>query len=239
MKKESVSLSIAAPPLSPPLTKKEKALLQEAFLFGGLSEEEKGAAIASLSFERHSFPAGEKLVSFGETFPYLGFLVTGALSVRQPGQKQVLYNRLAPGDLFGVACLFSPDEGFPTEVVALKTSSLLFIPEAAIGALLSAYPRVAKNYITFLSGRIRFLNSKLNALAGRSTEEKVAAFLIGGRGRSLSKSALSSALGLGRASLYRALDRFRENGWIREEKGEIILLDEGALTKLVYHTEVE
>ena len=84
-------------------------------------------------------------------------------------------------------------------------------------------PAFRENYIGFLGGRIRFLNRKIGYLTAGSAERRLALYLASlGPGEvrlSIPFSALSELLDIGRASLYRALDRLEADGQIVRHGG--------------------
>lgn len=215
-----------------PATAREMQILSRTFLFSGLGEAERRAALAALSPVTAAYRPGETVVEAGERFSAIGLVTEGSLAVTRQGERRpVIHRTLAPGEVFGVSSLFGNGEGFPTTVTAREPTTVLFLREAEVRDLLATYPRAAEAYITLLTKKIRFLNERLDTLAGRSAEERVASYLLShvGAGLPLTKSALASLLGLGRASLYRILELFEENGLIRVFRDSIEVPDGDAL----------
>ena len=210
----------------------------DCMLLDGLSAPEKEQAYAAAMPRVLSYTAGECVVSAGEYFGVLGIVTHGELSVIRSGEhRPVIHKRLAPPDVFGVSSLFGKECPFPTTVRADCESTVLLLDEASVERMLAAVPRVARNYIALLTEKIRFLNRRLDTLAGRSAEERVAAFLLTRVGRDgalgITKSALASTLGLGRASLYRILDGMQAAGIVRPHRDRIEILDTAALQQFI------
>ncbi len=215
-------------------------LLCASFLFAGLSEEEKAEAYRTAAPLQRSFCKGETVVDAGESLAALGMVVCGRVQVeRTGGRRAVLLNVLEAGDLFGVSSLYGGTGESPTRLFAAKDTTLLLIPRERVEEVLLTYPAVSCNYIRFLSGRIRFLNEKLDLLAGRDAEERVAAYLLKTAATDtaapLPATAVASALGLGRASLYRALDAFTSRGWIETDARKIRITNAPALQNFLYN----
>ena len=215
----------------------------DSFLLKGLTQAEKEIALAAAEPMEIALSAGERLVTAGERFSSLGIVTEGELTVTRAGNRRpVIHKRLHPTDVFGVSSLFGGGECFPTTITAERASTVFLLDEHSIERMLAAVPYTARNYIALLTEKIRFLNRRLDTLAGRSAEERVAAFLLSGtsegEGLGLTKSALASSLGLGRASLYRILDAMEASGHIRSHRDRIEILDRDALEQYI-HTRKE
>lgn len=211
--------------------------LGRCFLFAPLTEKDRAAALKTAKPCSVSFSAGEILVGVGSPFPYLGYIEKGEATVSRAGERHaVTLSTLNSGDVFGASALFGKDSLFSTNITATTDGVLLLIEQAAVEELLATFPPLAKAYVSYLSEKIRFLNRRLDVLAGRSTEEKVAAFLLHNVGSSPSlrvqKTALSSVLGLGRASLYRVLDSLEEREIIKVSRDCIEILNTEELRKI-------
>ncbi len=216
-----------------PLGDNERAVYLSSFLFRGLTAKECDAAVRLAPPEVIRLSAGECLIGAGECFRALGVVARGILTVTRRGEKRrVIHRTLSAGDILGASSLFGKEEGFPTTVSAKTDTTVLLVSEAALTALFEAVPTTARNYIHLLTDKIRFLNERLNLLAGRSAEERVASFLLlrsKDSSLGITKSSLASMLGLGRASLYRILEKLEHAGVITTEHDSITVMDAEAL----------
>ncbi len=97
--------------------------------------------------------------------------------------------------------------------------------------LLGEEPLLRRNYLRYLSGRIRFLSGRLGALAQTGAEGKLARYLLSSGEPSVHAPAtdLAKRLGLSRASLYRAFEALESAGLIRREGKTVFVLDRGGL----------
>ena len=197
----------------------DDALLRGAFDSGG-------------AFVR-TFAVGEVIRSPEETAKIAGILLSGKASVttRDPA-RSVLLRYLGAGDPFGIANLFC-GEPFVSLIRAVSPCVCFFMTEDAVRTLLDESPAFRETYIGFLGGRIRFLNRKIGYLTAGSAERRLALYLSslgGGEIRlPLSICALSELLDMGRASLYRALDRLEADGYIVRQGRSIKIADPGIL----------
>lgn len=166
----------------------------------------------------------------------MGILISGGAAVIK-GQGVVL-NQLRPGSSFGVAGLFTPRQQYVSTIVATRPTQVLYLTEQQLSRLFSALPQTAVNYIRFLSQRLCFLNQKLDAFTAPTIESRIALYL---RDSAVNGSvqvadgytALAKHLGLGRASLYRALSSLEQAGTITRQDRTIVIQDPKALSALI------
>ncbi|MDR2752843.1 MAG: Crp/Fnr family transcriptional regulator [Oscillospiraceae bacterium] len=160
----------------------------------------------------------------------MGLVLAGFAQVRK---EHLLLSVHRPGDYFGLATLYNSEGHYPTEIVAAQPCRVLFLPKEAIDDLLKAYPAVATDYIAYLSQRVYYLNGRLDALTAGSAARRLechlrAAAVMDEQGRLVcavpSQTALAQAIGMGRASLYRALETLARAGVISREGKGIVLL---------------
>lgn len=174
------------------------------------------------------FSAGEEISLSEGDLQRFGVLISGTLTVYAPGEDKTPLNHLKTGNLFGVSVLFgSPGAG--TRIFAESESEVLFIVEDC-AEVLWENRLIRRNLIWFLTDRICFLNRKIASFTAKGAEGKVARLLSqradadGVCRIDSSFSELAKELHLGRASLYRALDKLEAEGIICREKKEIRLL---------------
>ena len=220
------------------LTEKDRSILFGTSLFLGFDNDERLRASIHLPAKVTLFSANETIVEAGTQFAAIGILTDGEAAVIRSGERRrVIHKTLSAGDIFGVSSLFDAGAPFPTTIKATGDCRILFISEQEVGDLLEAFPKIAKNYIKLLTQKIRFLNHRLDTLAGRSAEERVAEHLLSEIGTDgvlgTTKSALASMLGLGRASLYRILDLFENSGFIRTSRDRIEIQDAESLKTFI------
>ena len=93
-------------------------------------------------------------------------------------------------------------------------------------------PRIAENYVRFLSDRIRFLNRRLATLTAGQTDGKLWRFLLAYKGEDGTvhlpggMTELAERLNMGRSSLYRSLDALTEAGRIERDGKTIRIIQE-------------
>lgn len=156
----------------------------------------------------------------------LGVILEGELTVRK---ESLLVSTLRPGDIFGAAALFNEQEDYPTTLTARSDCRLVLIPQEAVRQLIGAGGAFAENYVSYLSGRIRFLSDRLDTLSADGGEGKLVSYLLSAANEdgalTISATQLSQRIGVGRATLYRAFESLEQENVIARKGKTIRILD--------------
>lgn len=203
------------------LSRSEISLLTAGPLFRGVSEELLQALAGT---------EGASLVRFDPGVVYSPRHFRRSLGVVLSGQLQVTKGALAvsvlgPGDLFGAAALYSDEPEFASTVTAKGPSRCLMLDQPLVDRLLAEHSQIRENYLRYLTGRIRFLSGRLQALAQPGVEGKLARYLLANGGSSCPATELCQRLGVSRASLYRAFAALEDSGLITRKGKTITVLD--------------
>ena len=186
---------------------------------------------AAQSAQVLEFAAGEAVFTEGGSVPGLGVLISGKAEVHKTaGGKKVFMSLLEPGAMLGAAGLFQNGAATVTEVIAAKPCTLAFIGEEELKELMGENIDLAFNYMRYLTGRIRFLTSRIESIASPNASEKLMNYLalnsVDDRlTLPMGYTALADALCIGRASLYRAMDAMENDGRIKREGRTIYILN--------------
>ena len=164
----------------------------------------------------------------------LGILLSGRAEIRStdPARTVVLRTLLA-NDIFGAAALFCPEDTTLSRIEAVGDCTCLFFDAASVRTLLQTDSGFLDRYLAFLAGRVHFLNRKILCFTAGSAERRLALWLLSEEREIITLPAtltvLADMLDIGRASLYRALDKLSDEGLIARKGREIRLLDIPAL----------
>ena len=215
------------------LNPEELTLLRGVFLFQG-AEALADAAAADPRCQIAVAGRGQIIYAPHQFQHSLGVLLSGRVQV---SKGELLVSSLGPGDLFGAAALFNDREDYATTLTARASCRLLFFPQEQVAGLLEAHPGLARNYIRYLSGRIRFLDRKIEGLIAGSAERRLAQYLLerqadGAVVLDCSVTGLAGRLNVSRASLYRALDSLAAAGAIEKNGRTVRILDSAGLVSL-------
>ena len=184
-----------------------------------------------------SFSHGEIIYSPVSKRISVGILIEGTAKVSPNGDEKTLLKTMGVGELFGIANLYAEDASFPSVIVAEKKAKILFIDGDAFKSFIENDPSALKCYLSFLSKKIVYLNKKIATFTASSAENKLALYLTENAKEntlhlSVSMSELAKTLGLGRASLYRALDKLLDAGLIERDGADIRMIDRENLLAL-------
>lgn len=216
------------------LTASQKALVQECFLFEGCGQMELDAFLDVL--EVTAFEKDEVLCAPHRPAKALAILLSGEVAVT--GRAGVRLNTLRAGASFGAAGLFGgEEETYVNTLVGCAAGEYTAISVQALTALFEAIPRTAVNYITFLSGRIRFLTQKIERFTAPGACAKLALYLLKQESRHVVMPSgcvqLARELGIGRASLYRAFSALEACGAIAKHEKQIDILEKSRLSQFL------
>ncbi len=197
--------------------------MQELFLFRDAAE-----ALKELDLPREvCYEKGDIIYGRNNYKRALGVLLSG--KAEAVARERSALSTFHAGDAFGAAALFGGEE-YISFIRALAPCKVQYIPEETLQRLFREYPQTAMNYITFLSGKIRFLNGKIATYTSASVEGRLYYWLRTNCDREghlptgTSMTKLAKMLNVGRTSLYRAMDELERKFVLIRRNGEITLL---------------
>ncbi len=223
------------------ITNRHKEVLLHTPLFKGLTVAELDRCLAIAGAVYGRFAKGEVIYQRNHYERRLGIILEGCVKVNKvsdDGQK-IIMNILSEGSLVGGATLFHDFDYYVVEITATMDTNLLFLSQAALERMFQADYRLARNYISYLSSRIYFLNHKIDRFTRSSAERKLMDYLAdnavesnGGHEVCLlyTMKDLAAALNISRASLYRVLDNLEKEGIIQKEQNCIRIKDINQIT---------
>ncbi len=187
-----------------------------------------------------TYPAGCEIYSPKMPSIGLGILLDGTATAYTPHPiKKVMLRTFISGAVFGISDWYSEEQACFSRIEAKDNARVLLIEPEAMRRLLDECAPFRCQYISFLTGRIRFLNQKIGYLTAGSAEFKLSHYLLSlGECEQvtlpLPMSSLAEMLDLGRASLYRAFDTLTQDGFITKH-GKTITLHDRAGLAIYYH----
>ena len=219
------------------------ASLRACQIFGGLPEQDL-AGIAAFVRVR-TLDKGEYLFREGE--PATGFYVVqrGAINVHRvsaAGKEQVIHI-FRSGESMAEAALASPT-GYPAEARAVEPASVLLVPKAEFGGLLSKRPDLAIRMLGSMSQHLRVLIGLLDDLRLKNIQTRLAHWLVkrcpqppGNAPAAVrlpsTKRVLAGELGTSAETLSRTFAEFRAQGLVTVRGATILVPKPSLLAALV------
>lgn len=216
------------------LTAEEGKVLSLSPLFSNWSLEELEELTAEADCSLCYYQKGKQICSPESYQKGLFFVLSGQVMVTK-GEGNLLVSVLFPGELFGAASLFNEEESYVAILTAQKKTKILSFPEETVQMLLDTREDFRRAYVRYLSSRIRFLSNKIDALIKGTGEKKLSSWLLQHMGEdgkvalACSMTELASRLNIGRASLYRELQKLEERGILERKGKEITILEPNRL----------
>lgn len=227
------------PPPAPQHSTRLKALLARIRHFEGLPPEVQ-ERIAASALPRH-FDAGQVIYVEGEPAEAIYILETGwvkATRMTREGREQAMMF-LRPVEVFGDIAVFTGTT-YPGTVIALEDVDAWVIPAQTILGLIPRHPELAMAVIRHLGGRVLHYIGLVEDLSLRSVEARLANTLLQNaelrdgqlivpRREWTTFDEMAVRLGTVRDVLSRALHTLENEGLLKVERREIILLDSKGL----------
>lgn len=174
-----------------------------------------------------SYTKNEVVFSKENYSPVICVIIKGEARV---SKGETVISHLKEGEIFGAAFLYNQNYEFENTVTALTTLKVVIIEKDGIDYLIKNDNSVSFNYISYLSERIGFLNSKIEGFTKSSAEEKLLLYLQKNCDEknekceiSVSMTELSRVLHISRASLYRVIEALEQQGRICRDGKKIYL----------------
>jgi len=214
-----------------------KTMLSNLAILGGTSY--SGFVVEDFSFSICQYESGETIFSKRSYQKSLSLIIKGRATARKlHGGKDLTIRSFMPGEIFGVAALFSQEEEYVSEIRADSSCIVAFIPQETVSEVFRRSPDAAIAYISLLSQKIRYLNDKLDSISAPSAVSKLCYYLLENQETTIAMQSLAQILGISRMTLYRALDTLIENGWLQKEGKKLKVLDRDSLAQVALSEEI-
>ena len=157
---------------------------------------------------------GEVLFHENDRCETIGILLHGEVSIVSylSNGKEIIYNTLKDGDLFGNNLIFSSDPRYKGDILALKDTDLCLIDRDVLVGLLQENASFLLEYLRIQSNLGKSLNNRIRLLSIDSAEERLLFLIHENQGtiRFSSVSSLARDLFLERETLSRLLSRLQK-----------------------------
>ncbi|MBE7415696.1 MAG: Crp/Fnr family transcriptional regulator [Deltaproteobacteria bacterium] len=185
--------------------------------------------------ELRSWPGGIQVITEGDEGDAVYFIISGKVKVTLYGEegREIVLAVLKNGDMFGEMSIMD-DKPRSANVEAVTDLSCLVISKSAFLEYLSRHHKVYVRLFAYLTGRLREATRKIGGLALLDVCGRIAHTLIGmanaeGSGEKViaierpTHEELAAMIGSSREVVSRALKKMTQEGYIKIEKGRILL----------------
>lgn len=224
------------------IKRSEFSIIADCFLFEDVDSEFVKETLKDDRCRFLELKKGIELFSVVDYRNHLGIVLSGSIQVTKPANSRYIMSVLRRGSIFGAANLFDRESECVTVLTSSATCRIVLLSQKLLEDIMRHDFEIAQNLIRFLSGRVQFLNDKIQGLVASTANaalahylminanlDKQERYLVHPRG---SISALADELNIGRASLYRAFEALEKNGLIKKDGREIEILDMEGISRV-------
>lgn len=218
-------------------------MLKDCPLFTGLDDREIGGLLTASTARIRQFRRNEPVAREGEQVFFLNIVISGSVKGEMTDEsgKVIKIEDILPPRPLAPAFLFGQQNRYPVQITANEQATLLAIPVDEFLKMMQGSEQVLRNFIHILSSRGQFLSNKIKLLSFSTLRGKLARYLLDLSAREgsdrfslpLSQSGLSELFGVTRPSVGRAIGALNQEGIIRSDGKEVILLDRQRLRALL------
>ena len=172
----------------------------------------------------------ERKLSKGETLFYedercdcIGIIVSGSVQIVSylPDGKQIIYNALKEGEIFGNNLVFSSDPFYKGNIIAAQDTTVALLERDDLLNILEGNKEFMVEYLRIQSNFSKALNSRIRLLSLENAEDRFLYYMHIHKNKITYRSVsdLAGQLYLERETLSRLLSRFvKEKRIIRYDK---------------------
>ena len=208
--------------------------LRTIHLFAKLSDNALNC-VAEIAIQRQ-YTSEAMLILEGDVCDAAYFIVSGEVQVYRmspQGRHQVLV-RLGPGQAFNTVPLFQSEGINHASVTALTDVTLYAVPKNDLLHAIRTCPELSMVILQDFANRLAHLTDLVEDLALRSVRGRLARFLLQQADgehitRRWTQDDIAAHLGTVRDMVGRSLRAMVDAGWLKMERGRIVLLDREAL----------
>ena len=158
----------------------------------------------------------------------VGILIEGEIVIKAYTNKgkEIIYNTISSGEMFGNNLLFSNNKQYLGDVIATKDSKVLFIDIDKLLEILKNNKTFLKTYLTKEANTTKYLNMKIKLLSLNTLEEKLYYYLNYYNNKIVIQSitALAKEPSVQRETLSRLISKLiKEKKIIKKDKTIILL----------------
>jgi len=202
-------------------------------LFKDFTNQEINSFLVSSRYRTADYKAEQIIAIEGDSLSEIGLILNGLLEVQKhyPSGKTVAINQLQTGKVFGEIIIFSSMKFFPSTILSVTDSKIMFIEKDNILKICYQNEKFLRNLLYLLSEKILLLNNRLKFLSRETIRQKISYYLIDHYRKkndftvytTISREKMAEQFGVTRPSLSRELSRMAQEGLITINRNTITI----------------
>ncbi len=188
-----------------------------------------------MGIKTKTFGKNSRIVKTGSKIDFLGVILDGNAQIikKDPLGKDVVIENLKTNDIFGHDIVCAGTAKSPVDIISKNNCEVLFLPFEKVvtpcAKLCPHHLKLIKNIMKMISNKNSLLNSKIDIIAQKTTQDKILAFLTtyskGEKAFSVpySREEMAKFLCVDRCAMSRELSKMQKNGIIKFHKNSFEL----------------
>ncbi len=195
----------------------------------------------------YGYNKGDYIVMSGDRYHGMGILVegNGVVTKENAAGNRVMMNLIKPGSVFGEVIAFSGTEKWPSSVQAQTNCRVMFIENEMIlnqcSDACNHHSQLIRNLLKSVSTRAIMLNRRVEYLAMKGINSKIACFLLEHMGKAgsntfrlpVNRNEMAEFLNISRPSMSREMGIMRDMGIIEFQKEAFKIIDVAKLKSMI------
>ncbi|MCX7748316.1 MAG: Crp/Fnr family transcriptional regulator [Clostridia bacterium] len=210
-------------------------ILKKCVLFRNFSDEEIAKTLKNINTKVASYLKDQVIALEGDQCTSIGVVLEGSIEIQKnyASGKSITIDRLIEGNIFGEVIIFSEMHRYPSTVMSVSNTRILFISKEEVVTLCITNTHILNNFMGLLSNKILMLNKKIKNLSYQTIRQKVSSYLLEEYQNqkktmitlNLKRKEMADHLGIPRPSLSRELIHMQDEGLIEFDGNVVKILD--------------
>ena len=219
------------------------SVLEKSSLFSGVTTKELREDLEAVPHHIQCYDKGETVFHLMEDARRIGVILEGRVQAQKPfpDGSQINVSVRKPGEMIGPAAVFSKNQKYPCDVVALAPTTVMMFRREDILLLLQRDLIIMKNFMAELATAAYMLQQRVELLSYSGIAQKAAFYLLL-QARQTGKNVIripdsvsnwAMIMNVSRSSLHRELKELESKGIISYTPPGIEILDQAALQNVL------
>ena len=225
------------------MNKEYLEVLENSSLFHGFGKKDIDEIMNSLHYRILLYGKGETVFRLMENADRIGIILEGYVQIQKffPNGSQINVSAKGKGELIGSAAVFSKEQRYPCDIIALEETKIMIIHKTEMTKLMQKNNGILQNFITDISSATYMLQQRLELLSYNGIAQKIAFYLLMEYRKKKkekirvpeSVSNWAMVMNVSRTSLHRELKKMNDEGIISYSSPFIAIIDSAKLMEML------